>query len=106
VSKTFRVGVGKLFKAFADARQRNRWLERGTLKARTTQKDKTARFDFQDGSSRVDVYFTPKGRGKTTVTVQHERLPDTGAVEEMRAMWKEHLASLAEMLESRVEGRS
>jgi uncharacterized protein YndB with AHSA1/START domain len=98
VSKTFPVGVGKLFKAFAEARQRNKWLERRTLRVRTTLKDRSVRFDFRDGTSRVVAYFDPKNRSKTTVTVQHERLPDTRAVEEMRGMWKEHLKRLATVL--------
>lgn len=95
VSKTLNVSVGKLYTAFADARQRNKWLERGTLKVRTTQKAKTARFNYMDGSSRVNAYFESKGRAKTMVTVEHERLPDATAVEEMRAMWKDRLSDLA-----------
>jgi uncharacterized protein YndB with AHSA1/START domain len=99
VSKTFPLGVGKLFRAFAQAPQRNRWLERGMLKVRTTLKDRSVRFDFRDGASRVVVYFDPKDRNKTTVTVQHEKLPDARAVEEVRAMWKEHLNRLATVLQ-------
>jgi hypothetical protein len=98
VSKTFPIGVGKLFKFFAEAPQRNRWLERGTLKVRKTLKNRSVRFDFRDGTSRVVVSFDPRGRGKTTVAVQHERLPDARAVEEMRGMWKDHLERLAKML--------
>ena len=98
VSKTFPIGVGKLFKVFAEAPQRNKWLERGMLKVRTTRKDLSIRFDFRDGTSRVVAYFDPKDRDKTTVTVQHERLPDARAVEEMRGMWKEHLKRLEKVL--------
>jgi uncharacterized protein YndB with AHSA1/START domain len=98
VSKTFPIGVGKLYRAFAEAPQRNRWLERGMLKVRTTLKNRSARFDFRDGASRVVVSFDPKGQSKTTVAVQHERLPDAEAVEEMRALWREHLSRLAKAL--------
>jgi Domain of unknown function (DUF4287) len=98
VSKTFPIGVGMLFKAFAEAPQRNRWLERGALKVRTTLKNRSIRFDFGDGTSRVVAYFEPKDRRKTTVTVQHERLPDARAVEEKRGMWKKHLKRLGEVL--------
>jgi hypothetical protein len=98
VSKTFLIGVGKLFKVFAEAPQRNKWLERRMLKVRTTRKDRSVRFDFRDGTSRVVAYFDPKDRSKTTVTVQHERLPDARAVEEMRGMWKGHLNRLAKVL--------
>jgi hypothetical protein len=97
-SKTFAVGVGRLFKAFAEAPRRNKWLEPGILRVRTTLRNRSVRFDFRDGTSRVVAYFDPKGRSKTTVTVQHERLPDARAVEEMRGMWKEHLKRLVEVL--------
>jgi uncharacterized protein YndB with AHSA1/START domain len=97
-SKTLPVGVGRVFKAFADAPQRNRWLERGTLRVRTSMKNRSVRFDFRDGTSRVVAAFDPKGRTKTSVTIQHEKLPDAAAVDEMRAMWKESLNRLAEVL--------
>ena len=95
VSKTFPIGVGKLFTAFTEASQRSKWMERGMLRVRTTQKNRTARFDSSDGT-RVVAFFDPKDRTRTTVTVQHEKLPDAAAVEEMRGFWKERLARLAE----------
>ena len=100
ISKTFPVGVKRLFEEFADSRKRNRWLESGTLRSRTSQPGKTARFDFHDGASRVHTYFTSKGRGKSTVTIQHERLADERAVEDKRLFWKERLSQLAKRLES------
>jgi uncharacterized protein YndB with AHSA1/START domain len=99
-SKTLPIGVGRVFRAFSEAPQRNRWLERGTLRVRTSTKNKSVRFDFRDGDSRVVAAFDPKGRTKTSVTIQHEKLPDAAAVEEMRAMWKESLSRLAKSLES------
>lgn len=100
VSRTFDVATGRLYAAFAEPRRRGRWLERGTLRTRTARRDKDARFDFGDGSTRVVAYFQPKGRARTTVTVEHERLPDAAAVEEMRAFWKERLSRLGEILGS------
>jgi hypothetical protein len=95
VSKTLPIGLKRLFEEFADARKRNRWLEPGTLRTRTSQPGKSVRFDFQDGESRVHAYFESKGRSKATIHIEHERLSDEGAVEEMRAFWKERLAELA-----------
>lgn len=105
VSKTFPVAAGRLFSAFARSQQRSRWLERGTLRIRTQQKHRSIRFDFQDGASRVVAYFDPKDRNKTTVTIQHEKLPDAAAVEEMRALWKERLARLAELLQAQASDK-
>jgi hypothetical protein len=98
VSKTFPVGVGRLFTAFADASRRSTWLDRGTLRVRTTKRNRTARFDFQGSGSRVVAWFETKDRNKTTVTVQHEKLPGASAVEEMRGFWKERLSRLADAL--------
>lgn len=96
VSKTLPVEVGALYRAFTDARRRNRWLERGTLKVRTKTENKTARFDFRDEGSRVHAYFEAKGPEKTTVTIQHEKLSGPEDVEEKRAFWKERLQRLVE----------
>jgi hypothetical protein len=98
VSKTLPVSVGRVFKAFAEVRQRNRWLERGTLKVRTTNGRKSIRFDFRDGASRMVAAFDPKDRARTTVTIQHEKLRDAGDVEEMRDLWKESLKRLGDAL--------
>ena len=98
VAKTFPIGVDKLFKLFAERSERDRWLEPGTLEVRKTLEHRIIRFDFRDGASRVVAYFDAKDGSKTTVSIQHERLPDAGAVEEMRGLWKEHLKRLAEML--------
>ena len=100
VSKTFPVGVVDLCLAFEDAGRRRRWLEARTLKLRTSQPGKSARYDFRDGTSRVNAYFTSKGRGKSTLTISHERLPDAKSVEKMRSFWKERLARLGEILGS------
>ncbi len=98
VSKTFPIGVGTLFKLFAEGPQRNKWLEQGMLKVRSTRKDRSVRFDYRDRTTRVVAFFDPKDRDKTTVTVQHERLPNARAVEEMRGIWREHLKRLGDAL--------
>jgi hypothetical protein len=98
VSKTFPVGAERLHAMFAQARQRNRWIDRGTLKLRTATAPKTARFDFGDDGSRVVVGIAAKGSSKSTAAIQHERLPDSGAVKGMRTFWKERLAALADVL--------
>jgi hypothetical protein len=98
VSRTLPVGVGELSRAVEDARRRRRWLEAGTLKVRKVTAGKSGRYDFRDGTSRVMTSFESKGRGKSTVYIQHEKLPDAGAVEVMRGFWKERLARLAEIL--------
>jgi hypothetical protein len=98
VSKTFPVGAAALFRSFAEEPERDRWLEPGTLAVRTAREAKSVRFDFRGGASRAVAYVEPKGEAKATVTVQHEKLPDAGSVEEMRAFWRERLERLATVL--------
>ena len=101
VSKTFPVDADRLYRAFADARHRSRWIERGTLTLRTGTKSKhTARFDFGTGdeASRVIVGITPKGSSKATVAIQHERLAAAKDVETMRDFWKERFEDLKHLL--------
>jgi hypothetical protein len=97
VSKTLPVEADRLFRAFTESRARNRWLEPGTLRTRTSQPGRTARFDVRDGS-RLNASFTPKGEARTTVSLEVEKLPHADAVEEVRAFWKERLARLADTI--------
>lgn len=53
---------------------------------------------FTVGAARSVVGITPKGPSKSSVAIQRERLPDAEAVTEMRTLWKERLAALADLL--------
>lgn len=97
VSRTFPVEPDGVFAAFTEASLRNRWLEPGTLRIRTSQPGRTARFDGPDGS-RVIMYVEPKGVGKTTVGVQVERITEADGVERARSFWKERLGRLGDAL--------
>lgn len=99
-SKTVAVPVKRLFEAFVNARQRRKWLTDGRMKLRTSQPGRSARFDWEDGSTRVNVGFTQKGRSKSMVSVAHEKLPDASAAQTAKASWKERLAELRSHLEA------
>jgi Domain of unknown function (DUF4287) len=98
-SKTVAVPVERLFAAFVDPGLRARWLPGAELRERTTQPCRSARFDWEDGATRLVVGFTAKGEAKSQVALEHERLPDAEASEKARAYWREHLVALKEMLE-------
>lgn len=99
VSKTVAVPVDRLFEAFVDGSVRERWLPDSELRERTTQKPKSARFDWGDGKTRVNVGFVAKGEGKSTAALAHERLADAEEAERMKAFWRERVAVLKEVLE-------
>jgi hypothetical protein len=92
-SKTFPVGVRRLYRAFRDRRQRARWLGDVALVVRTAIAGKSMRVTWPDGSS-VELYFVGKGGSKSQVSVQHRKLPDQAAVARSKAFWGERLEAL------------
>ena len=98
-SKTVAVPVDRLYETFVDESLRERWLPDGELRERTASKPKTARFDWGDGETRVNVGFTAKGEAKSAVALEHERLADAEEAERMKAFWRERVATLKEVLE-------
>jgi hypothetical protein len=99
-AKTVAVPVERLFDAFVGEAARQRWLPDGELYERTATRPKSARFDWGDGATRVVVGFEAKGDGRSTVALEHERLPDGEAAEEMKGYWRGRLVALKELLES------
>ena len=98
-SKTVAVPVDRLYDAFVDTRQRRRWLPKGDLRKRTASKPTSARFDWGDGETRVNVGFIAKGETKSTIALQHERLADAEEAERMKAFWRDRVTVLKEVLE-------
>ena len=96
-SKTVRVGVSKLYQAFSHSRQRRRWLPDVEWTVRTSTANKSMRVVLADGSA-LDLYFTAKDENKSQVSLQHRKLADKAAVEEMKMFWSERFAELAESL--------
>ena len=100
-SKSVAVAVERLFETVVDESPRALWLPKGQLRLRTATKPKSARFDWGDGKTRVNVGFIAKGQAKSTVALAHERLADAGEAARMKAFWRERLATLKELLERR-----
>jgi hypothetical protein len=72
-SRTFPVAVEALFDAFTNARKRRRWLP-VKIAVRSATPPKRMSITWDDGTS-VQIGFYPKGNGKSSVAVQHEK-PD------------------------------
>ena len=98
-SKTVAVPVKRLFEAFVDPELRERWLPGAVMRERKSQPGRSARFDWKDGATRVNVGFTAKGKAKSQVAVEQERLPDEEAAEKAKAYWRERMAALKSLLE-------
>lgn len=98
-SKTVAVPVQRLYDAFTDASLRERWLPGVALRARTSQEGRSARFDWDDDVSRLNVTFIALGEGKSQVAVEHDHLPDDRAAAERKVFWRERLTALKTLLE-------
>ena len=101
-SRTLAVPVKRLYQAFAEAKVREKWLPGAVLKERTSQANRSIRFDWQSGATRVIVGFSATDRRKSVVSVLHERLPDARRAAEMKAYWRDRLGALKERLENSV----
>jgi hypothetical protein len=55
------------------------------------------RLGWPDGTI-VVVGFTPKGKGKSLVAVQHTKLPDRATSDRMKQFWSERLDALKPVL--------
>jgi uncharacterized protein YndB with AHSA1/START domain len=96
-SRTFDVPVETLFDAWADENVRRRWLNGANEKLRTATSPKSLRLGWADGSI-VAVGFLTKGRSKSSVAVQHEKLPDRETANRLKQYWSDRLDALAELL--------
>jgi hypothetical protein len=101
-SRTFAVPLTRLYRAFADARSRARWLPDVDLAVRTATRRRSMRITWPDRSS-VSVGFASRGRGKSQVAVQHEKLPDRAAAARLKQFWSERLDALGKELAGMVK---
>jgi uncharacterized protein YndB with AHSA1/START domain len=99
VSKTVAASAERVFEAVTSPEARARWLPGVRLTERTARPAKTARFDWDDGRTRIVVHLDSKGSDKTTVTVAHERLANSAEAERTKTEWRERLARLKEVIE-------
>jgi hypothetical protein len=99
-TKTVAVPVERLFDAFVDDATRASWLPADGIRLRTATPYRSARFDWAGGAQRLAIGFESKGEAKSTVSIEHMKLPDGAAVEREKPLWRERLAELKRLLES------
>lgn len=97
-SKTLAAPVARLYAALVEDELRDQWLEPGTVQLRTSQPDKSARFDVVASGALLTVNLVAKGDAKASIQIQEQRLPAAAEVEPRRAYWKDRLDRLAALL--------
>jgi hypothetical protein len=98
-SRTVGVPVGRLYDAVVDESLRAGWLPDGRLSLRTATKPKSARFDWGDGQTRVNVAFLAKGEDRSTIAVEHRRMASADEAQRMKSYWRARIAALKGELE-------
>jgi hypothetical protein len=95
-SRTFAVAVETLFDAMHDARIRKRWLP-VTVEVRSATAPKRMRITWDDATP-VQVGFYSKGGAKSTMAIQHEKLPNRASIEVIKKQWTEYFDRLEKIL--------
>jgi uncharacterized protein YndB with AHSA1/START domain len=100
VSRTIAVPVTRLFNAWQNDKERNRWLTETGLVIRRATSPKSMRITWVDGKTSLEVGFYPKGQAKSQVSVQHSKLASAKAAAQMKTYWAGVLDRLKEILEA------
>jgi uncharacterized protein YndB with AHSA1/START domain len=95
-SRTFDVPVAVLFDAFADAQTRRGWLPE-QIAVRSANRPKRMRIAWHDATT-VQVEFAAKSPRKSSVAIQHQKLPDRAAAEAAKQTWASRFERLRDML--------
>lgn len=100
VGRTVNAPADRCTAAFAEEELRRRWLPDGELEVRTHRPGRSLTADWDGGTSRIEVYLTPKGEAKTQIGLGHTKLPEGEAVAAYKAFWRERLTELKSLLEA------
>ncbi|QYN24155.1 SRPBCC domain-containing protein [Amycolatopsis sp. DSM 110486] len=98
-SRTIEASVEDVYNAVAEPTAREEWLDGDQLSTRTMQRNRSARFEWGDGATRVNVGFVDKGT-KTQIALTHERIVDEETTNDFKAYWRDSLTKLKKQLES------
>ena len=88
----------KSFKRLARARMEKTGESAG-LRERTATRPRSARFDWDDGRTRVKVTFLARGEARSTAALEHRRLADAAEAQRMKSFWQERLVALKNSFE-------
>jgi hypothetical protein len=100
-SKTVSASPDDVTDAFTDPDVLARWLPDAPIRLRTSQRGRSARFDWDDPPSRVEVWLDTRDPTKTKIGLGHSKLPDADTAARLKAMWRERFADLKRTLEAR-----
>jgi hypothetical protein len=98
-SKTFDAALERVYAAWKDPSQREKWLPSAPLDVRRSTDGKSMRITWTLGDSNVEVNFSSAGASKSKVQVEHGKLADPKEVAAQKKYWREGLERLKAMVE-------
>ena len=98
-SRTFALPIGKLYDAFSNKGQRERWLD-ADVTITNARRSKSLSMRWNKDNTRVRIWFTSKSRNKSQVALQHIGLPSKAAMEREKKSWHTRFDKLQSVLES------
>jgi hypothetical protein len=96
-SRTFPISMSRLYRAFAEKRTRERWLDGAAIAIRTATRNRSMRITWSDGTS-VALWFTKKDRSRSQVAVQCTGLASRQAADAKKRYWEERFAALDQVI--------
>ena len=99
-TKTVNAPIARLYAAWADEAQRTGWLGNRKLEIRRATPRKSMRITWGAGktATNVDVGFYVKGRAKSQVALEHNKLSSATEAEKMKAFWQKMLEKMKSVL--------
>ncbi len=99
-SRTVGVPLSSLYRSWKNEQLRSRWLPVKGITIRKATLGKSMRITWSDGKTSLEVYFYPRGKTRSQVTVQHSKLPSQAAANRMQQHWTKNLDRLKGFLET------
>src|SRR4030095_6669521 len=93
VSKIFNVPLATLYSWWNNDLKRKKWLNL-KIEIHKATKNKSMRITMPDGTKSVSINFYPKGDDKSQAVVQQEKLTNSKAVADTKALWKKAFSDL------------
>jgi len=92
------IAVARLFAAWNNPAERDRWLRGDSLEVSKATPPKSIRAAWGSGPSRVAIMFYPKGAKKSSVAVDQSKLANAKDAAKMKAYWAKQLNALEKHL--------
>jgi hypothetical protein len=97
-TRTMAAPVEEVMDAVLDEHRRAEWLPDARLTPRKSTAERTARFDWGDGASRVVFWFEPLDEGRSRLAMEHEHLAGKEETDSMKAYWRSALLRLRDLV--------